>query len=96
MNDTKTAPRKRPKGVKMRAMQKLFHDNRIVEEREVFWFRGDKMPSEEIAVPAETNAAIGRAPDEPDNIGKEPPSWTTKGWVDRYNRGSGRDDGDDE
>lgn len=89
MTETKT--RKKPKRTKLRAVQKMFYDNRIVVEGEVFVFTGDKLPSEEIAVPVAADVGLGVvvAPDVPP---KDAPQWTTKGYVDQANREAGRQD----
>lgn len=78
------------KQTKLRAMQRLFYDNRIVEEGEVFLYEGDDLPDREVAVQAESTALLGLTDSMPVPPSQDAPPWTTKGFVDRANRRSGR------
>jgi hypothetical protein len=75
-------PAMRAQPIKMRAVQRLFYDNRIVSEGEVYWYYHQELPAEHIAVPAPDSVPIGAvismAP-EPDP--KVPPPWTQAGYV---------------
>lgn len=86
---TKKTPPQQSKRVKLRAMQQMFYDNRIVEEGEVFMFEGPQLPADFIAQPASEEAPLGLPPakNEPQN---NAPSWTTKGFVDQANHNAGR------
>lgn len=88
---TKISSRPRVKRTRLRAVQRVFYNHDLLEAGTVFDFIGEKLPSEEIAVPVESNEPLGPASDtEP--LTKEPPPWTTKGFVDQANRKAGRFD----
>ena len=76
-----------PKRTKMRAAQKMFHGEVIVEEGEVFMYEGDELPEEHIAVKAARGDALGLPAPEQADPNAPPPNWTTRGYVDGANRG---------
>lgn len=89
MAQTKTKVRR----TKMRAVQKLFYDQRIVKEDEVFIWKGDELPSRDVAVPVAKDTPVGVQRADESNS-KDAPGWTTKGFVDQANRGRGLEDED--
>lgn len=83
-----SAPKKVRRVTRMRAMQALQHNNRLVHEGEVFDYvdcAGDKLPSDEIMT--RCDADVGPPP-EPEPV-TAPPSWTTKGFVEKAHREAG-------
>lgn len=78
-----------PRARKMRAVQKLFHDNTIVEEGEVFVYYGSDAPPEDVMVPVLDESPVGSVQEPPAADSKNPPPWTTKGYVDQANRSAG-------
>ena len=84
-----TRKKKAPRRTKVRALQPIFDDNRLIEEGEVFMFTGNKLPSKEICVPVDERTPVGKAPPEADDPNASMP-WTTTGFVNDANRAKGR------
>lgn len=75
---------------RMRALVKQFNgrDQAIVQPNEVFLFEGDELPAKHIAVPVSDDTPLGLP--EPEANDKQPPSFTTAGYLNRSNVDKGR------
>lgn len=87
-----TTTKKKTRRVKLRALQQLFYGLDLIEEGQVFVFEGESLPSEEIAAPVPDDTPVGFVPVLTQEPSKDPPPWTTKGFVDGQNRAMGRRD----
>jgi hypothetical protein len=88
---------KKARRTKMVAVQTMFHDQRIVEEDEVFMFTGHDLPDKHIAVKAGEDAPLGVPQEEgPSGVPGYKPAWTTEGFVKKATRESGQNEADDQ
>ena len=89
-NQKPKAEKKKTRRVKLRAMQPIATNERLVDEGEVFIAELSALPPAHIAVPVDKTEKLGPPPppsaDELREQSKVKPPWTTAGYVDKANR----------